>query len=313
MTARRAAGLERGGVSATVLPDEGGVLVDLVVEGRSVLAATPWTPRISPIARPARSEATWVERWRGGWQVCFPTAGPPNPSADPAESFHGEASQAPWREVSRTADTMTLAWEDREMLSAERTWRLSTDGAVVATRVRNFGGATRVVIIAEHLILGGDVLDAPLELDVPVGTELRPLDYSGGPAGPPVPWPGDSAGRWASIDRAIPPRVSGLAGVRPQRIAARGSHVEVLVEWRGAALPHALLWTELGASTQHPWNGQVLALGIEPTSTPHGAGTALDLDLVRLPPGGSLEWEVRLRVRWTHEPETAIAEDEVEA
>lgn len=313
MTARRAARLHRDGISATVFPDEGGVLVDLVVDGRSVLAATPWAPRIMPSPGPAHEEATWVARWRGGWQLCFPTAGHPNPSADPVESFHGDASQAPWREESRTADTMTLAWDDRELLSAERTWRLSADGAVVATRVRNAGGATRVVIIAEHLILGGDVLDAPLELDVPAGTELRPLDYSGGPAGPPAPWPGDSAGRWASIDRATPPRVTGLAGVRPQRIGARGPHVDVVVEWRGAALPHALLWTELGASTEHPWNGQVLALGIEPTSTPHGAGTTLDLDLVRLPPGGSLEWEVRLRVRWTHGSETATAENEVKA
>ena len=87
-------------------------------------------------------------------------------------------------------------------------------------------------------------------------------------------------------------------GVHPQRIGARGEHVEVLVEWQGSALPHALLWQELGVSTEHPWNGQVHALGIEPTSTPHGAGTSLDSSLVRLAPGGTLEWGVSLGVRW---------------
>jgi hypothetical protein len=86
--------------------------------------------------------------------------------------------------------------------------------------------------------------------------------------------------------------------VQPQRIGARGDHVEVLVEWQGSALPHALLWEELGVSTEHPWNGQVTALGIEPTSTPHGAGTALDVALVHLPPGGELAWSVALSVRW---------------
>jgi len=82
----------------------------------------------------------------------------------------------------------------------------------------------------------------------------------------------------------------------------RGPHVEAVVEWQGDALPHALLWQEFAVSTEHPWNGQVVALGIEPTSTPHGAGTAFDSDLLRLAPGASLEWNVSLTVRWASEP-----------
>ncbi|UTT63364.1 aldose epimerase family protein [Microcella humidisoli] len=298
MTAQPAVRLEHGGVSATVLPDEGGVLLDLLVHGRPVLTATPWGSAVLPGARPAADESTWVERWRGGWQLCFPTAGQPNPLAAVAEGFHGTASQAPWLEVSRAPDTVALGWADREGLSAERLWRLTDHGAAVATRVHNAGDSTRVLVAAEHLILGGDVLAAPLALDVPAGTQLRPLDYAGLPEGAPLPWPGDPAERWTVVDRATPARVTGLAGVQPQRIGARGPHVDVLVEWQGGALPHALLWEELGASPEQPWNGQVVALGIEPTSTPHGAGTALDLDLVRLPPGGTLDWSVALSVRW---------------
>ncbi|MGV3732092.1 MAG: hypothetical protein ACO1N6_01660, partial [Microcella sp.] len=67
---------------------------------------------------------------------------------------------------------------------------------------------------------------------------------------------------------------------------------------QGEALPHALLWEELAVSTDPPWNGQVRALGIEPTSTPHGAGTALDEGIVHLPPGGELTWSVALDVTW---------------
>ncbi|MDO9591554.1 MAG: hypothetical protein Q7J04_10465, partial [Microcella sp.] len=246
----------------------------------------------------ARSEEAWVERWRGGWQLCFPSAGQPNPAAWVAEGFHGAASQAPWLEVSRTADTVALGWADHEGLSAERIWQLTDDGVAVATRAHNAGDRPRVLVVAEHLILGGDVLAGPLELEVPPTSLLRPLDYAGLPDGSPTTWPGDPTDRWPVVDRATPARVTGLMGVQPQRVGARGKHVEVLVEWQGSALLHALLWQELGVSTEHPWNGQVVALGIEPTSTPHGAGTALDESLVRLPPGGTLDWSVSLHVHW---------------
>ncbi len=302
MTAQPAVRLERGGISARVLPDEGGVLLDLLVHGRPVLASTPWASGVQPAPRPARSEAEWVGQWRGGWQLCFPTAGQPNPAAAVPEGFHGAASQAPWLEVARSADTVALGWADRDGLSAERVWRLTDDGAAVATRVHNAGPEVRVLVIAEHLIIGGDVLAGQLALEVPDGSLLRPLDYAGLPEGALLPWPGDPADRWSVVDAATPARVTGLAAVRPQRVGARGEHVEVLVEWQGSALPHALLWEELGVSTEQPWNGQVVALGIEPTSTPHGAGTALDDGLVRLPPGGTLEWGVALSVHWASRP-----------
>jgi hypothetical protein len=248
---------------------------------------------------PASSEALWVERWRGGWQLCFPTAG--QPRAGSREGFHGTASQTPWVEVSRAADSVTLGWTDSEGLTVGRLWQLTEDGATVTTRVHNGGPATRVLVIAEHLILGGDILSGPLTLDVPEGTKLRPLDYAGLPEGSASPWPGNLADRWTSIDTATPARVTGLAHVEPQRIDLHGSHVSVSVHWRGEALPHALLWQELGVSSEHPWNGQVHALGIEPTSTPHGGGTAVDVDLIRLPSEGTLDWSVALQVRWNTE------------
>lgn len=298
MTEQALERLERDGISAVVLPDEGGALIELLVGSRPVLAATPWASTVLPSAHPAHSEEEWVARWRGGWQLCFPSAGQRNPSADHLDGFHGSASQAPWRTAGRAHDAIALDWSDGEGLTAARRWRLTEDGATVTTRVSNDGDRPRMLAPAEHLILGGDVLAADLELDVPAGTLLRPLDYAGLPDGDSLPWPGDPDDRWTAVDGSTPARVTGLAHVRPQRVDVRGAHVDVSVEWTGTALPHALLWEELGASTEHPWNGQVVALGIEPTSTPHGAGTALDVDLVQLPPGRTLDWSVTLSVRW---------------
>lgn len=329
MIAPAAIDLLRKGIRARVLPGEGGVLLDLHVEGRPVLAATPWAGSVlagsGAEPRPAATERDWVERWRGGWQLCFPNAGHANPDAEHAESFHGTASQAPWAERARTIDTVTLGWAERRGFEAERVWSLTDHGAAVTTRVRNAGAESRVLVIAEHLILGGDVLSdvvgavgavgpvgaasggpvtPSLALEVPPGTLLRPLDYAGLPDGEPRVWPGDAAARWATVDNLTPARVTGLVTVLPQRVSLRGPHVDVDVEWHGSALPHALLWQELGVSTEHPWNGRVVALGIEPTSTPHGAGTALDDSLITLEPGGTLEWGVSLSVYWASRTRT---------
>lgn len=302
MTAQPAVPLARGRVNARVLPDEGGVLVDLLVDGRPVLATTPWAAGVQPAATPdaavAPTETDWVARWRGGWQLCFPTAGQPNPRAAVPEGFHGAASQAPWLQVARTPDSVALGWADHHGLSAERLWRLTDRGAAVAVRVRNDGPTSRPLAIAEHLILGGSLLAAPLSVGVPSGAVLRELDYAGLPTGRRDPWPGDPGERWTVVDAATPARVVALEGLAPTRITLSGAHATVAVEWQGEALPHALLWEELAVSTDPPWNGQVRALGIEPTSTPHGAGTALDEGIVHLPPGGELTWSVALDVTW---------------
>lgn len=307
MIAQPAVTLQRGSVSARVLPDEGGVLIDLLVDGRPVLAATPWAGEVQPPATAtaaiAPTEADWVGRWRGGWQLCFPTAGQPNPHAAVPEGFHGAASQAPWLQVACTDDSVALGWADRHGLSAERLWRLTDRGAAVAVRVRNDGPTTRPLAIAEHLILGGSLLAAPLTVAPPPTAVLRELDYAGLPTGRRNAWPGDPGERWASVDAATPARVVALEHLAPQRIELHGAHAAVSVEWQGAVLPHALLWEELAVSTDPPWNGRVRALGIEPTSTPHGAGTALDEGIVQLPPGGEINWSVALAVTWASVPD----------
>ncbi|WP_395638060.1 hypothetical protein [Pseudolysinimonas sp.] len=282
--------LAAGGLTATVLPAEGGVIVDARLGGRPFLAATPWASSVTAEPEPAPDEQTWVARWRGGWQVCLPSAGQPDPT-DPRQGFHGAASQARWAVVESSEAHVALSWRDADLV-AERAIVLGNGRLTVRTLLRNDGPAARQVLVAEHLVLGGDVLTAPLELATNAGA-LQPLDYSGVPDGIPVPWPGERAERWDIVDVATPARVAGLVDVR--RVTATGDHVEVVVAWHG--LPHALLWEELGVSTEPPWNGDVVALGIEPSSVPHGAGTAHG-DAQTLAPGESLAWEAALEVRF---------------
>ena len=298
--------LSRGGVQARVRIGEGGVVDELLVDGRQALARTPWADAVVADPRPALSEAAWVARWRGGWQLCFPSTGQPDDGATTPQGFHGVASQAPWALVEAATDRASLCWEDALGLRAERTWQLTDDGISAVTSAVNGGPHPRRIAVAEHLILGGDVLaplstGATLALEVEAAAMLAPLDLAGRPAGALTRWPGSPDARWATIERSTPARVTAIVGSdedagRRHRVTARGPHVDATVSWWG--LPHALLWEELGASPEPPWNGTVSALGIEPTSTPHGAGTGLADGIVTLAPGARMDWRTELAVRW---------------
>lgn len=297
--------LSRGEVRARIRVGEGGVVDELLVDGRHALARTPWADLVVADPEPAMSEAAWVARWRGGWQLCFPSAGLPDVAAATPQGFHGVASQAPWALVEATADRATLRWEDALGLRAERTWQLTDDGIAAATTAVNGGSQPRRIAVAEHLILGGDVLaplsaGATLALDVPDGAMLAPLDLAGRPAGALVRWPGRPEEHWTTVDRTTPARVTAIVGRDPadgpHRVTARGLHVDATVSWWG--LPHALLWEELAVSPEPPWNGVVSALGIEPTSTPHGAGTGIGHGTRTLEPGARMDWRTELAVRW---------------
>lgn len=281
------------------MPDEGGVAAELRIDGDAILALTPWAADVAPHADPALDESEWVRRWRGGWQLCFPTAGQAQPDAVPEQGFHGTASQGSWDVVEKSVDRVTLGWSDRHSLTAHREWSLQPDGLSASTRAHNLGDAPRALILAEHLILGQDVVapalsGSALQLVVSDSATLAPLQYDGSPAGPPVPWPGDRTEKWDRIDGHTPARVAAL--VSPgRRIEVCGPRLTATVEW--TLLPDLLIWEELARSQEAPWNSSVIALGVEPTSTPHGAGTGtIHGGEVILAPGAAIAWTASLRI-----------------
>lgn len=288
-------------VEAVVIPSEGGVLSRLRVAGRDVLATTPWA-RDRPPTPAALREEEWVERWRGGWQLCFPSAGEADAKSAWPQGFHGVASQSTWQVTAVERARVELEWNDEHSLIARRSWQLTDTGAHVSTTAENDGAVRRPLVIAEHLILGGDLLRpvirdaAALTLTAPPGTRLAPLDYAGNPDGDRQPWPGSPADRWTRVDRETPARVAALVDVEPCVIRVDGPHVSATITWSGLA--HALVWEELARSSEPPWDGSVTALGIEPTSAPHGRGTALAEGTVWLEPGQSLTWSTTLAVEW---------------
>jgi hypothetical protein len=288
--------LVAGNLQAEIISEEGGVLSRLTSHGESILTETPWSNKVRPSSFPAPDEESWVNNWRGGWQLCAPNTGLPNSSQS---GFHGAASQAAWEIVSSSVSTIELRWLDSlGEIEIKRSWALLEPATVVAsTVITNHSGSAKAVGVAEHLILGSDFLGpiksgATATLDFCPEAEVIDLDYSGAPTGRKI---GDleTNSEWTELTKSQPARVFAVAGSKRKRISVELGDWVADVSWEG--LEHALVWQEFGTSEVPPWNSEVFALGIEPTNIAHGLGASDDLGPF-CEPNGQLRWSTSLQL-----------------
>lgn len=258
-----------------VLPQRGGVLLDLKIQDQSMLAKTNWADEIPQYSSYAPDENTWVERWMGGWQLCAPNAG--SGAVDsPQPAFHGAASQDSWRVQAQTSSEAELVWEsqDRQLIITRRITLTEQHGVRVDTSIANHSLQRVPVAVAEHLILGSDFLQ-PLShgrkgtLSYSEGAEVIDLDYSGAPLGA-LSAHQKADLRFSELSAERPAAVFALSNLSQKAISATVGDWQARVSWDG--LEHALIWQEFGFSQDAPWLGQIYALGIEPTNVAHGLG-----------------------------------------
>ena len=145
------------------------------------------------------------------------------------------------------------------------------------------------------LILGGAIVDAVAQgdggrVDAPAGTRVAELDYDGTPTGSVHSWPDGGE----LLDAGTPARVAALLSPRPSQLSVSAGGIVATVTWTG--LDHALVWTEFGRSAESPWNSSVWALGVEPTTTAHGAGSGWGQGMVTLDAGAGMAWSTTLRI-----------------
>ena len=280
-----------------IIPQEGAVLAQIQSRQYKFLAETPWAHTVSPSIKPAADEPSWVKNWRGGWQLCAPNTGS-FADGTPDAAFHGAASQANWRITEQTPNSLSLKWiDDSDAIELTRRWSFSETGIVTAeTSATNHSSEIRAVGFAEHLILGSDFLQ-PVQHGSTVNLSFCPaativdLDYSGAPiktAGQGLPARAD----FARLNAQQPAKVFALANPESKIISIEVGDWVARVEWQG--LEHALVWQEFGTSKESPWNGQVFALGIEPTNVAHGLG-ANEKDGPFLSPGETISWRTSLQ------------------
>jgi hypothetical protein len=290
---------------ALVWPGEGAVMTNLVWRGWSVLCQTPWSGVVAPSPAPSATEDQWVQAWRGGWQLCLPTTGQAS-TTDSLPAFHGRASQAPWDTVEAGPSHLSVQWTDPlGVFHATRRFQLGNHGDVtVSSSLRNVSDSPAVAQVAEHLILGGDFLAATpgagrITVTADQASTVIPMDYSGAPTNDKAVWGPD----WSELSASQGGRVFALVDLGDRDITVRGGPADYPITARLSwdTLPHLLVWQEFATSTEPPWNGEVLALGIEPTTTAHGLGIDAG-EAVTLRPGVVLDWVTRLHLSTPKEP-----------
>lgn len=285
--------LRSGRVTARVNPQRGAVISSIAIDGVEVLAQMPWVPDPLPVLP---DEPAWVGAWSGGWNVLLPNAGQASHSTPTSQGFHGSASVSPWTLADHTEHEVQLTWSEGG-LRCHRTVALEGDEVRATSTLHNGGDVVWPIVVTEHTILGSALLTQPARLVVDDAATLELLAYDGRPTDEPAqPWPGD---RWDGVDAASPARVAAVRGIGERGVRVESGDLSVQITWSADTLPYAWIWQERGASPEPPWNGQVYALGIEPSTCPHGAGVdaaVVDGTAVMLSPGQSLSWWTAVRV-----------------
>lgn len=284
--------LQNGRVSALIDAGRGMTVRSLRIDDRELMATVAWEPD-EPEEHSTPEQ--WVRAWAGGWQPTLPNAGYAAPNATVPQGYHGEASQQPWTVTHHDDRAMTATWRDAGPLEVERQFSLRDDGLLMRCSATNRANEPRPVVITEHLVLGSDLLAGGATVDAP-GATVYPLSEEQEQL-PGSPWPGAGEPDWSVARAAESPARCAAVTAPADGVLVRNGSAAVRLTWDAAALPYFWLWQELAANPDPPWDGKTLALGVEPSTTPHGQG--LDVaaptgECALIEPGTTLSWWIRV-------------------
>jgi hypothetical protein len=278
--------LENGVLRVTMLPAKGADIVELVRldAGVNALFEAPWG--LQPPQAPPREGAdghAFLERYEGGWQCLFPSAGDPCTYRGAAIPFHGEVAVLPWDVLEAQAGSAgaeaRLAVRCRATpFRLERTLRLEpgSDVLVVEESATNESDVSAELVWGQHVVVGPPLLAGGCRLHAPVGTVVT------------LPDPWEETARLASGQRSTWPLAKRRDGrdvdLRDVPGSEEGSHDDVYLTdldagWVAVENPASGLvfrldfdaalfrwlvsWQAYGGAHALPLSGSY-ALGIEP-------------------------------------------------
>ena len=309
-------------LTVTFLPEKGGDIYALVDRetGVDVLFKTPWGRRSGGEGYLDGSQAHWLSRYAGGWQVLCPNAGTESTEHGTTWGFHGEAALVPWQ--LRMADDATARLETALFLCPLRLQRrLTLAGPVLRVEETVINESPDPVdIMWVHHPAFGDPLVAPgsrLWLgartvtadDTAPGTLLAP--------GSTHSWPYVTSAAGDRVDLSVLPRRE----ERRETFAYLSDFIEpfaavtnpelplgLAMRWSADAFPHAWFWQELGASAGFPWYRRAYVTAVEPASAFPGDGLnglrRRGLRPLTLPPGGRRQAMIEVAVH--HDPREVV-------
>ncbi|WP_371400622.1 DUF4432 family protein [Kribbella sp. NBC_00662] len=254
-------------LEVVVLPDKGADVYSVIdrATGIDVLFKSPWGWRDPATVPPmGESQADWLARYPGGWQLLVPNAGPEREYDGVLRGFHGEAAVITWNVDEWTATTARLSTDlATAPLHLEREFVADGPDLEVVTLIRNTSPRTVPVMCVEHAAFGAPFLDARCRLDTSARRIAAASGYDKITDFAAVPPPGALRSVFAGLaDFAAE---TGFAQTWVS-IASPSAGFGIRMAWDSATLPHAWLWEEAGGVLGYPWFGRAYVAGVEPAN-----------------------------------------------
>ncbi len=279
-----------------VLPEFGGGIVEANFREMQFMCRPP-TKAEEP--KFLGNEDNWVRAWYGGWQPLLPNAGTEYLAGKFPQGFHGNASQTPWKIERATNSLVDLSWKE-ELLNCTRQIKVAKSEIFVAGTVKNLDHVAREIIITEHLIFGDEFLSTDVEIVVDQDAYFSELGLDArGENSKVVSWGDQSISNWKFVTSKTPARLGVFSKVGTSGVQLISKDIDFQLTWDQIAFPYAWIWEEIKASKGEPWNGEYLALGIEPSTCPHGAGLGNKKSshvVKTLEPNEVFTWWVKLKI-----------------
>jgi hypothetical protein len=253
---------------------------------QEVLLQTPWADRAEAVIKGEQRsiylepQAHWMERYRGGWQMICPVAGPARVIHGAPVGFHGEAAISTW-EVNNLETSSARMQLDLFSLPIRIVREISVDGNEIEITdvITNLSHVELEFDYSSHPAFGGSLLDG--EVTIETSAQKFQLDEElAGPHGIPGSthaWPLIKGQNGSVLDLSRLPSPPARLGVfgwlsdfgdkKWYRVKNIETNIALELEWESEFLDFAWFWLEFNDNQGSPWFGNVRTFAIEPSST----------------------------------------------
>ncbi len=262
------------------------ISIKTISGNQEVLLSTPWADRAEAVITQEQRSlfldpvAHWMERYRGGWQMICPVAGPPRVLYGAPVGFHGEASISKWKVNNLETGSARMQLDFFTIpIRIER--EISVDKNVIEIEdiIRNLSDSELEFDYSSHPAFGGALVEG--ELTIETSAQKFHLDDEvvspHGASGSTHDWPLIRAENGKVLDLSrlpSPPTPLGVFGwlsdfgdKKWYRVKNVDTNIAFEMEWESAYLDFAWFWLEFNNSQGFPWFGSVRTFAIEPSST----------------------------------------------
>lgn len=255
-------------------------------KNQELLLKTPWSDRAEAvIAQEQRNlyldpVAHWMERYRGGWQMICPVAGPARIIHGAPVGFHGEAAISRWQVNKLDTSSAHLQLDFFSIpIRVERKISLDKNEIEITDVITNLSDLKLEFDYSSHPAFGGSLLEG--EVTIETSAKKFHLDEERlsqhGLSGSTHEWPLIKGENESVLDLSrlpSPPTPLGVFGwlsdfgdKKWYRVKNIDKNIAFELEWESEYLDFAWFWLEFNNTQEFPWFGKVRTFAIEPSST----------------------------------------------